>query len=394
MYCIGIVLGEVTREGEGGDVTSEREERVKVSLLYAIATLLASPMVMLYPVALSRMRHASFFLACGCGFCFSLVLMALSRGRSFLFVSFFLTLLLGPGMLYPAAEGALLGWWRHKRRTVGAAAQAAGAALGMLVLPSLLSLASGENGKQWRQAYIGAGFLLLLPVVILSALLPPGGASDHHLRRDGEEGEGLTDQIESSGCTGLSAEGVAATEALAVSAASIRNGRGDLSEQWRLRDVLTHPTFWLAQISIITVDANVNALLFHRQEPPPSYSFNQHQSSPLPHYLSLSTYPSSPITSPITSHSSPFSHHLSLSPLSSAFSHHLSQQLSHHLSYHLSLIIFSSSNILTTYPSPPISHHLSLITSPSSPLPHHLSLLISLITFITSLSSPLSSSLS
>ena len=38
------------------------------------------------------------------------------------------------------------------------------------------------------------------------------------------------------------------------------------SELWGLHDVLTHTSFWLAQISISTVHAVVSAFLFHRKD--------------------------------------------------------------------------------------------------------------------------------
>lgn len=47
---------------------------------------------------------------------------------------------MGPGMLYPAVETALLQWWSAKRGRVQAVVQSFGSLLSMLVLPAVLSV--------------------------------------------------------------------------------------------------------------------------------------------------------------------------------------------------------------------------------------------------------------
>ena len=211
--------------------------RVGISFLYSAALLVAAPMVMFYTAALERVSRRTFILLCGGGYCGALMLMSLTFGRISPFLCWTLLLVLGPGMLYPCAEGMLIGLWDSKRGKAQAVAQAAGAVLGMIVLPAVLSSSSSDDERWWRRAYTATGLLMLLPVGVLGSFLLDGGASDHNMRLDdGDDGElaelgggemggsevGLTaDEIERSGCSGMSAQTVAAAAALAVSGASV-----------------------------------------------------------------------------------------------------------------------------------------------------------------------------
>ena len=235
VYCVGIVLDAVQ--------DNEQLSRVGISFLYSAALLVAAPMVMFYTALLDRVSRRTFILLCGGGYCCALMLMALTFGRISLFLCWTLLLVLGPGMLYPCAEGMLMGWWDSKRGKAQAVSQAAGAVLGMIVLPAILSGADSDDERWWRHAYTATGLFMLLPVGVLGTFLLDGGASDHNLRLDdGDDGDadelggggggggggpagsevGLTaEDIERSGCSGMSAQGVAAAAALAVSGASV-----------------------------------------------------------------------------------------------------------------------------------------------------------------------------
>lgn len=174
---------------------------------------------------------------------------------------------------------------------------------------------SGDsNGAQhcegcWRGAYSALGALLALPVAALSAFFIEGGAADHDLFIDDEPSgdagllaaartEEARQQAEleladvrmekaaaqASGVLPAVAEESTLAAGQAPDAACgdghsalgappmlapstpprIPRMRRSRTPMWALHDVLTHTTFWLAQLSIATVQALVAAFLFHR----------------------------------------------------------------------------------------------------------------------------------
>ena len=211
-----------------------------------------------------------------------------------------------------------------------ARAQVASGALGMVLMPWLISLSSSctactahECGC-WRSAYSTLAALLALPVALVSALLLEGGATDHDLFLDdiprsdatsaaaaiataadgtqpaGAEGEQLVvgagsgahggardgdgavdDAVDAAtdAATDAAADAVATPlQSQAVTSRSSRTKRALRLKRagrrrtyrdgpWALHDVLHHSTYWLAQLSISLVQAIVAAFLFHRCTP-------------------------------------------------------------------------------------------------------------------------------
>ena len=297
VYCVGVVVDFMAI-----DLSLSRLE---LSTVYATAALLSAPLITLHPLVLKRISRRLLISLCGGGVIGGILLVAAASGRVTLLLAWTLLLAVGPGMLYPAAESVLLDWWHAKRARVQCGVQAAAALLGMIILPALLAAGVGggcsgcsvsnlEPCGCWRGAYSALGASLALPVAVIAALFLEGGAADHDLHLDDmgarEDRSGLLGGGGGGGGGGGDGVEMAAvpepSDAPPADAAEANgeqqqqhtppmaqrtNGRRRRSnrlltprELWALHDVLTHTTFWLAQVSISTVQALVAAFLFHR----------------------------------------------------------------------------------------------------------------------------------
>ena len=297
VYCVGVVVDFMAI-----DLSLSRLE---LSTVYATAALLSAPLITLHPLVLKRISRRLLISLCGGGVIGGILLVAAASGRVTLLLAWTLLLAVGPGMLYPAAESVLLDWWHAKRARVQCGVQAAAALLGMIILPALLAAGVGggcsgcsvsnlEPCGCWRGAYSALGASLALPVAVIAALFLEGGAADHDLHLDDmgarEDRSGLLGGGAGGGGGGGDGVEMAAvpepSDAPPADAAEANgeqqqqhtppmaqrtNGRRRRSnrlltprELWALHDVLTHTTFWLAQVSVSTVQALVAAFLFHR----------------------------------------------------------------------------------------------------------------------------------
>ena len=333
VYCVGVVLDAMQFD--------LALSRMRISAIYAASLLSAAPFLLFKEKAAEVVSRQVLVGLCGVLFCGGCVLLTMVQGPTALLAVWTLMQVVGPGVLYPATESALVQWWRRRRAMVGAAVQSIGALLGMLVLPAILSaVACSPDGdawcasEEWRGAYASIGAAFLVPALLLSLLLLEGGAVDHEVPFDGGVGgardgllaraavaaaaagtaperggdDGDDDGIEMHGAeTARAPEAPSAAAAAAAAAGDAAadgdgehvtidldgapaaadaggeaSGGGDgeaagrrersrasataWSELWGLHDVLTHTSFWLAQISISTVHAVVSAFLFHRKD--------------------------------------------------------------------------------------------------------------------------------
>ena len=305
VYCVGVVLDMMIAEM---DLT-----RLQISSVYATAALLSAPLITLHPLLVARTSRRLLVSLCGAGVCAGLLLLAAAAGEVTLLLAWTLLLAVGPGLLYPLAESVLQDWWQVKRDRVQSGVHALAATLAILLLPALLTAATscptctsdGENCGCWRGAYSALGALLAVPVAILSALLLEGGAADHNLRLDGADTNSLlvAGQRDEAAAheAAMEAEGaaVAPVEAAAEGGGEAapaaappstprrqarrpRRRRTRDKEMWVLGDVLTHSTFWLAQVSISTVQALVAAFLFHRAHIAATHFADAPAASPVP----------------------------------------------------------------------------------------------------------------
>ena len=297
VYCVGAVVDIM--------IINLGLTRLEISSVYGTAALLSAPLITLHPLLLARISRRLLITLCGAGVCGGLLLVSFAVGRLTLLIGWTLLLAVGPGMLYPAAEAVLLDWWHAKRARVQVGVNALAGVLGIIALPALVTAAAACPGcgaspdedacSCWRGAYSALGALLAVPVAALSALFLEGGAADHDLRLDDEQGSTsliaaaieeearARDGIELSGSMAAAgdepppaAAAAAATDGvpkppplpMAAQRGHMRAKRGrrhrSLKELWALHDILTHTTFWLAQLSISTVQALVAAFLFHR----------------------------------------------------------------------------------------------------------------------------------
>ena len=142
VYCVGVVLDAMQFD--------LALSRMRISAIYAASLLSAAPFLLFKEKAAEVVSRQVLVGLCGVLFCGGCVLLTMVQGPTALLAVWTLMQVVGPGVLYPATESALVQWWRRRRAMVGAAVQSSGALLGMLVLPAILSaVACSPDGDAW-----------------------------------------------------------------------------------------------------------------------------------------------------------------------------------------------------------------------------------------------------
>ena len=140
VYCVGAVVDPM--------LLSLELTRLQLSGAYAVASLLSAPLITLHPLLLRRLSRRSLLALCGCGIVVGLLIVGGAAGVLTLLIGWCLLLAAGPGMLYPAAEAALLDWWSAKRVRVQTLVLAAAASLGLFLLPAIVSAAADDGAAR------------------------------------------------------------------------------------------------------------------------------------------------------------------------------------------------------------------------------------------------------